>query len=475
MINKIKNMSETVKASFLFTVCGLLQKGISFIIVPIYTRLMPSADYGQYSVFFSWYQIIMIFCTLNMWNYLINNGMTEFKDKRKEFIASLQGLAGIITLGWFIIYLFFYRSWENRTGLTFSMMIIMFTELLTMPSFEFWCSANRYEYKATNVVIATILISILTPIVAIPLILHTHDKCLAAIIGKSGVSIAIYLVVAISMLKKNRKLYSKEYWKYALSFSIPLIPHFLSVIVLQSSDRIMIERMCGASEAAIYSVAYQAAYALQIFNTAILNTFTPYMYRAISEGRFDRIGKKAFSLTLFIGGINLVAALLAPEVVGLLAPAEYQAAIYIIPPVAMTNLLMFMFNLFANIEYYFKETKLIALASIISAIVNVILNYIFIDHYGYIAAGYTTLFCYILFSLCHYFFMRKVSKKHINGKKIFNTRNFLLLAIIFIIFAILITKLYASQFMILRYAFMLVLVIVAIVKRNTIKNMVCEK
>ena len=54
----------------------------------------------------------------------------------------------------------------------------------------------------------------------------------------------------------GKKYIQKKYWKYALAFNIPLIPHYLSNYVLSQSDRVMIGKMVGNDKAALYSVAY---------------------------------------------------------------------------------------------------------------------------------------------------------------------------------------------------------------------------
>ncbi len=443
---KYNAMSLPMKASLLFMVCGLMQKGIAFLIVPVFTRIMPAEAYGQYSVFLSWYQIIMVFATLNMWNYLINNGMTKYGDDRSNFIASLQGLSTAITAALFIAYIPLSGSWEKATGLSFSVMALMLIELLFMPSFEYYCAVKRYDYKAEKVVAMTLFMAVLIPLVSIPLILVSDDKGFAAIFGRVSASIVVYGIVFVHLLRCNHKIYNKEYWRYALKFNLPLIPHFLSLVILQQSDRIMVERMCGSADAAVYSVAYQAAMALQILNVAILNSFIPYTYKAIKDNEREKVGKTALRLLACVGGLNVFAALFAPEIICILAPEEYFDAVYVIPPVAMSNMFMFLFNLFANIEYYWGETRYVAIASLASAVANVALNYFFIKQYGFIAAGFTTLFCYMLLSVCHYFFMKKVCRQYMDGYNVYNAKMIALISAIFTTGALLVIAVYDIGF-----------------------------
>ncbi len=106
--------------------------------------------------------------------------------------------------------------------------------------------------------------------------------------------------------------------------------------------------------------------------------------------------------------MNLILIAFAPEAISILAPRSYHGAIWVIPPVAASVFFMFLYNLFGNVEFYFEENKFIMIASVLGAVLNIILNYIFVPLCGYIAAGYTTLFCYIVYSLSHYIFMKKV-------------------------------------------------------------------
>ena len=64
----------------------------------------------------------------------------------------------------------------------------------------------------------------------------------------------------ICSMAKGKKCFNKEYWRYALSFNLPLVPYYLSQIIFNQSDRLMINSMTGKGEAAMYGVAYQLAF-----------------------------------------------------------------------------------------------------------------------------------------------------------------------------------------------------------------------
>ena len=67
---------------------------------------------------------------------------------------------------------------------------------------------------------------------------------------------------------------------------------------------------------------------------------------------------------------------------------------------------------FANVEMYYGENKGISLISIICSVLNIVLNILFIPRFGYFAAGWTTLFSYMLLTLLHYILMKRACRKN---------------------------------------------------------------
>ena len=101
---------------------------------------------------------------------------------------------------------------------------------------------------------------------------------------------------------------------------------------------------------------------LLMVNSAIQASFVPYTYNSMKEKKYDGIRKNSLVLITIVAVLNLMLVLVAPEVLAILGTSEYSAAAYVMPPVALSSVLMFLFNLFANIEYFFEETKFVMTA-----------------------------------------------------------------------------------------------------------------
>lgn len=406
--DKYKNMPVQMKASFWFLICSFFQKGISTVTTPVFTRLLTTNEYGQYNVFNSWLGIVAIFVTLNLSYGVYTQGLIKFEEKREIFSSSLQGLTVLLAGIWTSIYLLNRSFWNTLFSLTTVQMLAMLVMIWTTAVFNFWASEQRVLYKYKTLVAVTSAVSLAKPVIGIVFVIYAEDKVTARILGLVLAELIGYTGFFFVQMHKGKRFFDRNFWKYAVGFNLPLVPHYLSQTVLSSADRIMIERLTGAADAGVYSLAYSISQLMTLFNTAVMQTMNPWIYQKIKVKRETEIEGIAYVTLLLIAALNLLLIAFAPEIVTIFAPEAYYEAIYVIPPVAMSVYFMYMYDLFAKFAFYYEKTRFIMWASVVGAVLNVILNYVFIGIFGYRAAGYTTLLCYVIYSVCHYIFMNRV-------------------------------------------------------------------
>lgn len=466
ILEKYKYLPVQMRASFWFLICVFLQKGISVITTPIFTRLLSTTEYGQYSVFNSWYSIVAVFATLNLHCGVYTQGLVKFDSEKKVYSSSLLGLMTTMVAIWTVIYVIFSDFWNGLFSLTTVQMLAMLSMIWASTAFNFWAVAQRVDFKYRTLVLVTIFISFAKPIIEIILVLRAEDKMTARILGLAIFELIVYTGFFFVQMGNGKKFFSMKFWKYALVFNIPLIPHYLSSTVLNSADRIMINGMIGSGEAGIYNLAYSISQVMIIFNATLMQTVEPWLYKKIHTKRVQDISKVAYPTFLMIAGVNIGLIAIAPEVVAFFAPSEYSAAIWIIPPVAMSVFFMFTYAFFAVFEFYYEKTKYITIATLLGAVTNVVLNYIFIRIFGYYAAGYTTLLCYMIYSGFHYIFMRKLCKEKLNNVQVYDNK--FLLSIIggFLVIGFLLLFTYGN--MLFRYGILIILLIVVILIKKKI-------
>ena len=435
-ITKYKNIPIEVKASIYYTICSIIQKCIVLITLPLFTRLLTTTQYGEYSIYQSWMSIVIIFATLNLQYGSFDTAMIKFENDRDRYISSVQGLVTLLTLIIFIVYLLSPQFWNNVFELPTILMIAMFIEILMTTVIAFWNNKQRFIYKYKPMIMVTLFISIMSPLIGLIGVLSFQEKGIARILGNTLVYVCIGLIVYLYHIYKGKALYSKEYWKYALRFNIPLVPYYLSQMIFNQSDRIMISRMCGVDQAALYSVAYQFAVVLVFVINSINSSFVPWTYRQIKAKSYDMIKKVTNVLVIFIAIMMLSLILFGPEAIMILGGKKYLDAIRVIPPVAGSLLFLFLSQLSINVMFYFEENTYLVKGSILSAVLNIVLNFILIPILGYVSAGYTTLFSYIAFWLCNLYYMNKTCKDKIDDYQfdtLFDLKKIFLLAIIFVV------------------------------------------
>ncbi len=464
--NRYKSLPDQVKAALWFTVSNFIQSGISYLSTPVFTRIMSTGDYGIFSVYMTWQNIVSIFVTLNLASGVYMRGLIKYDDDRKKFTASVQGLFVLLFLLYLIPAVFFLDGLSDILAMPRGYILGMMTDLFFVMSFRFWSVRKRVDYEYKRMVFLTLFNALL----------KTGLELFAVIKFKNGAAGRIYaLVIAdvisfgwlwVKMFIDTIKDFSPKYWKYSLGYNIPLVPHYLSQVIMNQSDRIMIKDMCGEDEAGKYSLAYNLATAVQILSQAILNAYNPWMYQQIKKKNYKEVNAFSMLLLYLIAALCLMLMLLAPEVMWIFAPQDYYEAVKIIPCVTISVYFVFLYSLYANFEFYFEKNSYMMVASSVAACLNIWLNMIFIGSHGYMAAAYTTLFCYIAYTLFHYVVMRLIVYKETGLKSIYDDGKIFLLSAGLVALSILFFVLY--DHIIIRYLCAFVLLAVLIWKRETI-------
>lgn len=400
-----------LKSGICFTFCNVLQKGALIFSVPIFTRLMSTEDYGMTATYQSWNSILIILVSLALYMGVFNNGMTFFEEDRDCFVSALQGLSTTIAIITLLVVLIFRNQISNTLGMPQSIVVCMFLSYIFLPAFEYWNSRIKFEYRYRPLLIATFVYSAITIIIPLVVVLNTKEKGEAKILSQIVALTLFSIFFYFWNFQKGKKFFVWKYWKYVLLFNLPLIPHYLSNILLGQSDRIMIAKMCGNSQAGIYSVAGSLHGGVAVVVSAINSAFIPWLYNELKADKFCEIHKKAEQLIILMGTFVFGIVSCTPEIIHILAAKEYYEAIYVVPSILMGSFFSLLYMFAGNIEVFYGKRIFMTCATAFSALLNIFLNYILIPKYGYLVCGYTTLFCEFIYAGAHFMFMCNIRVK----------------------------------------------------------------
>ena len=461
-LNIYRGMSVQVRASMAFMVVNFMQKGISFLTAPIFTRLLTTEEYGVITIYSSWADVIGIFAMFGLYNNVYCRGILEFKEDKKNFTFSLLTLANLITL------IVFGVVWTVNTyvlhflNIPNILIFFMFFTFLLEPAFEFWKTDQRFAYKYKLLCLFMILVMVFSPTISMAgIFLFPENKVVARIIGAQVMTLTLSAGCYLLEVYRGGGRPKLSYWKYAVLYNLPLIPYFLSSYVLSSSDRLMIGYFWGEDKAGIYGIAYTMSAVVNIVWNSINATLVPTIYQRCDDGRRDTLSRLVVPIIAGYGGVCLLIMLLSPEIIQFLAPSSYGEGMYIIPVIVGGVFYMSIFSIFSNIIYYEKKPKYVMGAGVAAAVMNFILNLIFIPLCGYFAAGYTTLASYLLQVVWSY-----VAVKKVTGESVYDIKKLGIIGLIILGMSIGAPILYS--FTILRWALLVAIVVVIWIKRDIV-------
>lgn len=433
LIEKITHVPLAAKASFSYIVCNIVQKSLSFITLPIFTRMLTVDQYGQCVLYASWSTLLTIFLTFNIGHGSFSRAMVKFEDDRDGYVSACQYLCIFLSAIFLIIFCILKGFICSIFDLPPFIIVIMVFEILGQSFIMLWSEKNKFEYKYKKVVVLTLIMSICSPTLAFVLIKNFTEKGFARIIGYAVPSIIIGIVLYVSNLFKSKKKWTKKYWDFIIGFNTPLMIYYLSQMIFNHSDKIIISKLLGNTEAALYGLAFTISMILTFILNAINGAYLPWMYRTIQNKEYKNNKRISLDIAILLALMLLCVIWFAPEIVLLFGGENYIRSIYCVPALTMSFMLIYYSRLIINTEFYFEDKKSIIISSLIPAIINIILNYIFIPMFGFVAASYTTLFSYIVFVLLNYLGYRKLYLIDNNIRELFDFPLLIVVAVLFFI------------------------------------------
>ena len=465
-MSNVKENKLAIKSGIWYTLANFLVRTVTFLTTPIFTRLLTKAEFGDFSTFLSWQSVALVVIPLNLEASLLT-ARFDFKDDLERYKKSILSLGWISTLIWIGIISVFNGFIVEKTDISLVYIYSMLLYVGFSPAINIYQMCERFEYRYKNTVLMGLAVALGSSILSVILVEYMSDRLAGRIYGSVIPTILIGLVLVIKYMFSTS--FTTRYWKYALKLCIPYVPHLLSLTLLNMMDRIMVRDMCGSESTAMYSLAYNCGAIIAMLITSMNNAFAPWLGNRLNNGEYSEI--KSFAKK-YIGCFTVIAItiiLVGPEILYILGGEPYLEAKYVMVPVAAGCFCQFMYTMFVNVEQLLKRTTYMAYASVSAAVLNYVLNMIYIPKYGYIAAAYTTLVGYFWLLILHMLIVRLIGCKDVYDYK------FVVLMIVSVIVVSLgINWLYSMN--ILRLVFFIAYVaglcIFVIRKRDAIMNVI---
>lgn len=469
-MNEEKNnlTKKALKAGSYYVIVQFFVRSITFLATPVFARLLPIEQYGLVKIFESWTLILLPIIVLGS-NRSIEVAKYDYREKFDNYVSSIVLLGTLTTASFGIICTIFRKPLSKLLGFEEWMLYILVAYIFS--DFVIACFQTRekqkMQYRAS--VIVTIIGIPVSTIVCVALLLYGYkngqtDMMLQyRLLGFYIPFFVLGVAVAILLLIQARPKSLKKDWKYGIKFSLPLVAQMVSIQIMNQIDKIMIQRMVGTSESAIYSMATTISNISWIIEFAIWGAWLPWLYEKMDRKEYDDIKKPSFLVIHILGIMSIGLTALAPEAIMILGGKQYKNAVYMVAPLVLSTFYKFISYFFSAAQNYEKKTKFVALATMIIMFINVGLNYFGIYKWGYIAASYATVISYLLLIVIMAAFEKKTT-----GKLIIPIKKTIIVSLIYFGICELFIMTYSIN-MFIRYAIILVVVVgFLFVNRNNI-------
>lgn len=412
MASKHKHKSA-LKAAVWYTVSNFISKTVLYLCTPLFTRILTKTEFGQYNNFLSWQHILLIIFSVDLVSsvvvaYFDYNDEDEFQAFISTICLSSVFIPLILSVIVFCLQdfftIFFNMGWQY--------LLIMLANLTlgnTLQIFQVE-QRTRVEYRLSAAL--TLATALGTVILTFMLLYGMEDKLTAILIGNVAFNIVVSVALLLFLLK--RKLaFRWSQLRFALILAVPLIPSDLSSSITGSSGQILITKFCGPEKTALYSLAFTISMVITMFAASINKAWVPWFFERLKQNETGSIDVAVKKMLPVLSVCTIGFCIVAPEIILIVGGQKYAEAVFLMPPIILQCFFNYVYTLYVNIEYYEKKTYLISVATIITAMISLGLNYILLQRFDYYIAAYTMLFTAIVSLSLHFLIVNWMGKSYI--------------------------------------------------------------
>ncbi|BFI98586.1 MAG: oligosaccharide flippase family protein [Priestia megaterium] len=444
MIPKIEdssklNISLLIKQILSYVPGTLIPMLLLLLSTYIFTRVFSSTQYGQYALWLS-------ICTLltavsSQWlqqsitRYLsVEQDNNQIKELKTTIFFSFILIFLLILLSTIFYYLFFDRNNQiNNAIFDVIALFILLGSLYNSLGVILQAEMKVKEYSRVRV-----LDGILKFICSLIIVLFIWKHPLSILIGSIiSYTFLIPLLWKMTNIPSIRELFNYrqkifQILRMFFIYGMPMVGWFLCSILLNFSDRYIISFYRDASEVGIYSASYSLiSGAVSVVTTPILFAAHPFMMKAWEQKDDLRTGKWIeIIMQLFILlGVLLVGlvALFSKEIAHLFLGEEFRDGATIMP-IVLAGLILWQMSMYSHKPFEFtNKTTFMLKVSILTVVINCILNFILVPFGGYKIAAITTFISYLFYYLYTSFKGKNIIEWKFNLKEISHPLIFLVL------------------------------------------------
>lgn len=409
--------SESISKSVIWQLIGKFAlQGVAFFTTPIFTRILTPENYGTIALYTSWSSILMVILSLQTFGAIATARIRFSKEEMPAYLSSTLSISVIAYAIFFCVIIGFRVFFSKLFGLDETLVSLLLLHSFASYVIAFFVAYLDQHKKVVQSSLISVSSTICSIVLALIFVLNFENKVYGKVFGQAIPIVIFGTIILLVIYLRGRCFWNSSYNKYCLLLTMPLVVHGLGHMVFTQADRILLQRFQRESVLGIYSVTYSLCSVLSIIFAAVNTAWVPFYYDFKKTNNIEAIrehSKRYIKLItlMFIGFI-----LLSFDVFKLMAPEPYWNGIKIIPIFVASFYFSYLYYFPVNFEYYHEKTKLIPVATIIVAIINIILDVFLIPRYAAFGAVFATMISQVLLFTFHFVVSRFVIKERFDYK-----------------------------------------------------------
>lgn len=403
-----------VRNSLVYLLSNIINASIPFLLLPILTRALSPAEYGQIAMFQTLVAGLVAFIGLNA----VGAANRKYYDEENSLyeLSQYNGVCLQILLGSTVVLIIICTIFSKHLSdfLSIPVSWIYSALLLSSLSFVMNLRLGQWQVRGEALKFGALQInnSLLNMLLSLLLVITLHYGAQGRV-DAQVMAAALSAGVAFYMLIKDKLVFlfcwRLDYLKQALQFGVPLIPHIFGFFLLSAVDRFVINQKLGLGQAGIYMVAVQLSMALSIVFDAINKAYVPWLFEILKRDDLAE-KRKVVKYTYFYFLLLLLLApipfLIGPWALVLIAGEEYRAAGEVIGWLCLGQIFGGMYLMVTNYVFYAQKTGSLSVVTIASGMLNVLLLFVMVNEYKLLGAAWAFVLAKLVQFLSVYYISR---------------------------------------------------------------------
>lgn len=404
-------LNRPASASLALTLTSLISKGCALIFTPIFTRILSADDYGSYSLFTSCLSVLVVLGTLELSGSVI---LRAFQKNRKAVnitVLSASALTAVTSAAVVAVFIIIRGALGGESFFPYSD-LFLFVMCVATSIINVYSSKCRFLYQKGAVIASAAVQSVAIPLLSIIALRIRALDGINHVTIKIGIASAVMLMLALGLIIraavgalgeiKRSELGKGEVAELALSsvrtmlrLALPMLPYYLSVMLIAQGNRMIIDGAFGKETVAVYSVAYSLGIAMSAVSSGITSVLCPWIMRKVRAGSFDVI-RAATDTLISLSSAALIAFLsLCPELLRLIAPASYFSGLPAVFLISVCPILLSLCSVMSSVAVAKERVGGVVLSGVLPAALGALANILFVARLGIVFTAAVTLASYL--------------------------------------------------------------------------------